>query len=115
MSNPLPSPDCDAHAGCQEAWEYQRLRADFIQARLDHMLAEFRLLAQAMDSISGHATHDRLGGRTLGGAVRFIVKGEPAPRPTAPGRSLRDVAREHGVNPVGTGKSVTPPGVGDDA
>lgn len=66
----------DEHAGCYEAYDRERRRRQFAEARMAALVVEFRKLAQKFDGISGHTTHDRLGGMTLGGAIRNITNGE---------------------------------------
>lgn len=77
-----------SHAGCMSAWEYERNRRQHLEARLAAINAELRLLAHAMDGISGHVTHERLGGKTLGGAVRNVADAITHPRvPSSGGQS----------------------------
>lgn len=63
------------HAGCQEAYERELRRRAHAEARLEALVIAIRLLAQRLDGVDGR-THERLGGRTLGGSVRFLADGE---------------------------------------
>jgi hypothetical protein len=72
------------HAGCQLAYERQRRRAEFAEARLAALVNEFYRLASRMDGIQGHTPHERLGGKTLGGSVRWLLSDlSSRPAPTA--------------------------------
>lgn len=63
----------ETHAGCQEAYERQLRRAEFAEARLTALVGQFHALASDLDSIQGHTAHERLGGKTLGGSVRWLL------------------------------------------
>jgi len=70
------SAEKDAHVGCQEAYEKQRRRAEFSEARMKALVVEFRQLARTFDGIDGHRTYPALGGKTLGGVIRSLTNGE---------------------------------------
>lgn len=69
----------DIHAGCQSAYEREKRRADFAEARIKAMKGDLATLAQKMDRIGGHNVYtefssaDNPRGKTLGGAVRQIT------------------------------------------
>lgn len=63
----------DTHAPCYSAWEKEKSRADFAEARLTSLEHDIRYLSHQMDAIGGHEVHETLGRKTLGGAVRRLI------------------------------------------
>lgn len=66
-------PDAHYHHSCLRTFEKERSRAEFSEARLKGLEGAIRELGQKMDGINGHEVHERLGRKTLGGAVRALI------------------------------------------
>ena len=66
----------DEHAGCRSAYEVEKRRREFLEARLSALSADIHTLAHRVDGIGGQEVYERLGNKTLGGAVRALLQKE---------------------------------------
>lgn len=60
------------HTGCLSAYEYEKRRADFLEARLKAVGADLSDLGLKMDYLFGNTSYPFLGHKTVGGSVREL-------------------------------------------
>lgn len=61
------------HGGCVSAYEREKRRAEFAEARIAALTADIYALGSKMDGVGGNKPQSELNDMTLGGAVRFLV------------------------------------------